>query len=132
MPAGLPDFVRNVRPYRAILGEGQYVFKFWYSDYIPAWSLLTIDVYTVPTGYRFFPIVFIVACDNPVVQEAALLYDGSYYANFYFVSSKDVVFTDAGSFPMTAGDKLQIKLWNWDDHTNLFKAVVSGILERVG
>lgn len=128
---GKPDFMKKTAPSRSTLGENQRTWRDLWDGDISGDSMVIIETYTVPKGWRLFMGGGFISCDAEVIQLVKLIATPGMLGDFWYKLRGDIILGEPATMIFEPGTILTYYIYNEDSSTHHFSISLLGIEEKV-
>jgi len=128
---GKPDFYQKSVPSRSTLGENQRTWRDLWDGDISGNSMVIIESYTVPKGWRLFMGGGFVSCSADVIQLVKLVATPGMLGDFWYKLRGDIILGEPATMIFEPETTLTYYIYNKDSSTHHFSISLLGIEEKV-
>lgn len=134
---GRPDYSPQVATSKPIVGLNQVKWELLVTrravdgNAVPANSVVTVDAYTVPTGYQLHIGGAIITCNVSGIQKIVMVHTPGIIGDYFYDVRGELLFGPLSSTLLDPGDTLTIYIYNNDTSARDFSVTIVGVLDRV-
>lgn len=130
MAVGNPDFSNTIRPEKPFWGAGQNVAIYYSATPLLAGANATFTAFTCPAGWNFAMSSAVASCDSTAIQRADYRPEGVLLTVFHWVTQSILIDSDIGAGTFTAGQRLDITLYNNDAAAKTIYVCIWGNMQQ--
>lgn len=112
MAVGSPDFRKVVRPEKPFWGAGQNVAIYYSATALAGGANSLFTAFTVPAGYNFNLSSGVISSNVSSLNRVDYRPMGVLVTTFHYDTQMLLVDSDIGSAVFTAGQRLDVQIWN--------------------